>query len=132
MAWIECNWLHGRWGAVKAFIPDHKASQYRRFISFRCCLDRMQSCTSSTNLTICPIFGTYCTIVTNVTNQREVCKGVWGCLHGPWRNDPESYKHDGQATRLKRAVAVVERCMSCLVSRSISNLRVVYALARRQ
>ena len=30
------------------------------------------------------------------------------------------------------AVAVVERCMSCLVSRSISNLRVVYALARRQ
>ena len=31
-----------------------------------------------------------------------------------------------------RAVAVVERCMSCLVSRSISNIRVVYALARRQ
>ena len=31
-----------------------------------------------------------------------------------------------------RAVAVVERCKSCLVSRSISNLRVVYALARRQ
>ena len=58
--------------------------------------------------------------------------GVWGCLHGPWRNDPESYLHDGQATRLKRAVAVVERCMSCLLSRSISNLRVVYALARRQ
>ena len=49
--------------------------------------------------------------------------GVWGCLHGPWRNDPESYFHDGQATRLQRAVAVVERCMSCLVSRSISNLR---------
>ena len=59
VAWIECNWLHGRWGAVKAFIPDHIASQYRQFISFRCCLDRMQSCTSSTNLTICPIFGTY-------------------------------------------------------------------------
>ena len=60
--------------------------------------------------------------------------GVWGCLHGPWRNDPEPYLHDGQATRLKTkgAVAVVERCMSCLVSRSISNLRVVYALARRQ
>ena len=55
VAWIECNWLHGRWGAVKAFIPDHIASQYRRFISFCCCLDRMQSCTSSTNLTICPI-----------------------------------------------------------------------------
>ena len=35
-------------------------------------------------------------------------------------------------TILKRAVAVVERCMSCLVSRSISNIRVVYALARRQ
>ena len=78
MAWIECNWLNSRWGAVKAFIPDHIASQYRRFISFRCCLDRMQSCTSSTNLTICPIFGTYCTIGTNVTNQREVCMGVWG------------------------------------------------------
>ena len=31
-----------------------------------------------------------------------------------------------------RAVAVVERCKSCLVSRSISNIRVVYALARRQ
>ena len=31
-----------------------------------------------------------------------------------------------------RAVAVVEKCMSCLVSRSISNIRVVYALARRQ
>ena len=31
-----------------------------------------------------------------------------------------------------RAVEVVERCMSCLVSRSISNIRVVYALARRQ
>ena len=30
--------------------------------------------------------------------------------------------------RLKRAVAVVEMCMSCLVSRSISNFRVVYAL----
>ena len=60
--------------------------------------------------------------------------GLWGCLHGPWRNDPESYYDDGQATRLKRAAAVVvvERCMSCLVSRSISNLRVVYALARRQ
>ena len=58
--------------------------------------------------------------------------GVWGCLHGPWRNDPESYLHDGQATRLQRAVPVVEMCMSCLVSRSISNLRVVYALARRQ
>ena len=83
VAWIECNWLHRRWGAVKAFIPDHIASEYRRFISFRCCLDRMQSCTSSTNLTICPIFGTYCTIGTNVTNQREVCMGVWGCLHGP-------------------------------------------------
>ena len=53
--------------------------------------------------------------------------GVLGCLHGPWRNDPESYLHDGQATRLKRAVAVVERCMSCLESRSISNIRVVYA-----
>ena len=79
-----------------------------------------------------PHVGTYCTIVTNVTNQREVCMGVWGCLHGPWRNDSESYQLDGQATRLKRAVAVVERCMSCLVSRSISNLRVVYALARRQ
>ena len=69
VAWIECNWLHGRW--VKAFIPDHIASQYRRFISFLCCLDRMQSCTSSTNLTICPIFGTYCTIGKNVTNQNE-------------------------------------------------------------
>ena len=33
----------------------------------------------------------------------------------PWRNDKESYLHDGQATRIKRAVAVVERCMSCLV-----------------
>ena len=53
--------------------------------------------------------------------------GVLGCLHGPWRNDPESYLHDGQATRLKRTVAVVERCMSCLESRSISNIRVVYA-----
>ena len=57
--------------------------------------------------------------------------GVFGCLHGPWRNDPGSY------TMVKpldsnRAVAVVERCMSCLVSRSISNIRVVYALARRQ
>ena len=31
-----------------------------------------------------------------------------------------------------RAVAVVARCMSCLESRSISNFRVVYALARRQ
>ena len=31
-----------------------------------------------------------------------------------------------------RAVAVVERCMCCLVCRSISNIRVVYALARRQ
>ena len=78
MAWIECNWLHGRWGAVKAFRPDHIASQYRRFISFRCCLDRMQSCTSSTYLTICSIFDTYCTIGTNVTNQREVCLGVLG------------------------------------------------------
>ena len=58
--------------------------------------------------------------------------GVFGCLHGPWQNDPESYLHGGQATRLKRAVAVVERCMSCLVSRSVSNFRVVYALARRQ
>ena len=77
VAWIECNWLHGRWGAVKAFIPDHIASQYRRFISFRCCFDRMQSCTSSTNLTICPIFGTCCTIG-NVTSQREVCMGVLG------------------------------------------------------
>ena len=76
VAWIECNWLHGKWGVVKAFIPDHIASQYRRFISFQCCLDRMQSCTSSTNLTICPFFGTYCTIGTNVTNQREVCMGV--------------------------------------------------------
>ena len=62
VAWIECKWLHGRWGSVKAFIPDHIVSQYRRYISFRCCLDRMQSCTSSTNLTSCPIFGTYCTI----------------------------------------------------------------------
>ena len=78
VAWIECNWLHGRWDAVKAFIPDHIASQYRRFISFRCCLDRMQSCTSSTNLTFCPIFGTYCTIGTNITNQRKVCIGVLG------------------------------------------------------
>ena len=76
VAWTECNWLHGRWGAVKAFIPDHIASQYRRFISFQCSLDRMQSCTSSTNLTICPFFGTYCTIGTYVTNQREVCMGV--------------------------------------------------------
>ena len=73
VAWIECNWLHGKWGVVKAFIPDHIASQYRRF---QCCLDRMQSCTSSTNLTICPFFGTYCTTGTNVTNQREVCMGV--------------------------------------------------------
>ena len=72
------NWLHGRWGAVKAFIPDHIAPQYRRFILFRCCLDRKQSCTSSTNLTICPIFGTYCTIGTEVPNQREVCMGVLG------------------------------------------------------
>ena len=55
VAWIECIWLHGRLGAVKAFIPDHIASQYHWFISFRRCLDRMQSCTSSTNLTICPI-----------------------------------------------------------------------------
>ena len=78
VVWIECNWLHGSWGAVKAFIPDHIASQYRWFISFCCCLDRMQSCTSSTNLTICPIFGTYCTIGTNVTNQREVCMDVLG------------------------------------------------------
>ena len=124
MVWIECNWLHGRWGAVKTFIPDHIASQYRRFISFRCCLDKMQSCTSSTNLTICPIFGTYCTIVTIVTNQREVCMGVYMVLGVTTRN--------GQATRLKRAVAVVARCRSCLVSRSISNFRVVYALARRQ
>ena len=90
VAWIECNWLH-RWGAVKAFIPDHIASQYRRFISFRCCLDRMQSCATYTSLTICPIFGTNCTIGTNVTNQREVCMSGLGCLHGPWRNDPESY-----------------------------------------
>ena len=39
-------------------------------------------------------------------------------------------------TMVKRAVPVVERCMSCLefnhVSRSVSNFRVVYALARRQ
>ena len=77
VAWIECNWLHGRWGAVKAFIPGHIASQYRRFISFRCGLDRMQSYTSSTNLTKnCPIFGTHCTIGTNVTNLRVVCMGV--------------------------------------------------------
>ena len=63
-------------GSDQSFRPDHIASQYRLFISFRCCLDRMQSCTSSTNLTICPIFDTYCTIGTNVTNQREVCLGV--------------------------------------------------------
>ena len=39
VAWIECNWLHGRWGAVKVFIPGLIASQYRRFISFRCGLE---------------------------------------------------------------------------------------------
>ena len=86
VALIDFNWLHGRWGAVKVFIPDHIASQYRRFISFLCCLDRMQSCTSSTNLTICPIFGTYCTIGTNVTNQRAVCMGVYTVLGETTRN----------------------------------------------
>ena len=53
--------------------------------------------------------------------------GVYTVLGETTRNPT-----DGQATRLKRAVAIVGRCMSCLVSRSISNLRVVYALARRQ
>ena len=55
--------------------------------------------------------------------------GVYTVLGETTRNP--TIKHDGQATRLKCAVAVVERCMSCLVSRSISNL-IVYALARRQ
>ena len=111
VAWIECNWLHGRWGAVKAFRPDHIASQYRRFISFRCCLYRMQSCTSSTNLTICPIFDTG----TNVTNQREVCLcvlGVYTVLGETSRNPINTMVKPLDS---KRAVAVVERCTSCLV-----------------
>ena len=72
-----------------------------------------------------PYFGTYCTIGTNVTNQIEVCMGFYTVLGETTRNPTK-------ATRLKRAVAVVARCMSCLVSRSISNFRVVYALERRQ
>ena len=127
MAWIECNWLHGRWGAVKAIIPDHIASQYRRFISFRCCLDRMQSCTSSTNLTICPIWY----ILHHCNKCYQPKGGSHGCL-GVFTRSLAKRPGILLATRLKRAVAVVERCMSCLVSRSISNLRVVYALARRQ
>ena len=131
MAWIECNWLHGRWGALKAFIPDHIASQYRRFISFCCCLDRMQSCTSSTNLTICPHFWY---LLYHWYKCYQPKGGLHGCLGVFTRSLAKrpGIQHDDQATRLKRAVAVVERCMSCLVSRSISNLRVVYALARRQ
>ena len=33
-----------------------------------------------------PLFGTYCTIGTNVTNQREVCMGVYTVLGETTRN----------------------------------------------
>ena len=131
VAWIECKWLHDRWGAVKAVIPDHIASQYRRFISFRCCLDRMQSCTSSTNLTICPHFWYLLHKALLPTKGRFawVFGGVYTVLGETTRNPTNTMVKPLDSNR---AVVVVERCMSCLVGRSISNLSVVYALARRQ
>ena len=59
-------------------------------------------------------FGTYCTIGTNVTNQRDVCMGVLGVytILGETTRNPT----DTMVKPLDlRTVAVVERCISCLV-----------------
>ena len=74
VAWIECNWLHGRRVAVKAYL----ALQCCRFISFRWI--------ECNHKHVCTTFGTYCAkgyeIGTNVTNQREGSHGcVIVCLH---------------------------------------------------